>query len=940
MTSEGAPVINVTGGGLIGSVKEFVPGCDVSVYIERLENLFFMNKITEDAMKKAIFVGFVGDDTYKVLKNAIHPATIASKTYQQLVEVLKAKYAPRHSIIAERFKFYRQDQQMDETVSEYIMELQALSEKCEFGDFLSWALRDRLVMGLKEKRIQEKLLSLDASFEESQKAAIQAELTRTDVGLMNPGSKVDWVKNNRSNDSRRQQSRKKDVQGVRGRSRQKEEHKGSHKTQAHGGTRRKIQCYRCHQWGDHFAANCPQKRQKTRRVDHTEISSESEGDESYGAISSMFLNKLDDDTAEIVVTRYYDVSQEENVPEGHREDGSYVRDGELRREDEVQKAVHREDDLSRAMDELLESESLDGEIFDCSLEEEELLLGNWLDKIIPNWQKSLSGGDGQNLGVNQLFKEDIIFQKFSNVFKHTEESVIRGHKAVIVMKEDCVPVFHKPYAVPYGVRDKVAQEINRLIKAGVLISVDYSDWASPIVVVPKKNGDIRVCVDCKVTINKFVQLAHYPLPTLQEICNKLRGAKFFCVLDLTGAYQQLEECHENLIRVIQRLEKFNVKVKKSKCLLYKDQVEFLGHVLCAEGVRPMAKKLEEIKQASRPRDVTSLKAYLGLLTYYGKFIPNLSMKLAPLYELLKAGEPFRWSEENESVFQDSKNWLSESDLLTHYSPDLPEKNYSIVEREALALVFAVKKFHQYIYGRSVTVYTDHQCLRELFGGERKNSAVAAARIQRWSIFLGMYDLRIIYKKGIHNGNADFLSRYPLSESTGVNDAIVGFVDTKGDIALDEWGGESGKVKLRKQEKSKEPNTVKRKCKQKEPLKENQDVFYFNTLGGEWIRAKIVRRLSKTVYLCDLRGTVKKCHRDQLKPFQKKVTFVDPSRITSPSTPHREEQPSPQVSNEVFRPPPEEIRPPVQRRRKRQQTNSTSTPILRRSERIKKTLSFE
>ncbi|XP_055714394.1 uncharacterized protein LOC129808632 [Phlebotomus papatasi] len=359
-------VASASNSGFIGTIDKYVQGNDVNVYCEMLENLFEMNFVTEDKRKKVLFLGFVGEETYKVLKSAVHPDSLSAKTYAQIIAVFKAKFAPRHSVIAERFKFYVRDQRPNECITDYVIELQMVSEKCAFGDFLPWALRDRLVMGLKERGIQEKLMSLDGSFEESLKVATSAELTRTNVDLMN--AKVDSVHGNQlGGRSKRRQNWKSDKQGVRERNHERNQSRGSQKQ---GEMRRKkVQCYRCHQWGDHFAANCPQKRHRTR-VNCTEQSSDTDESDSYGVISSMFINSVKEEAANVMVTIQNKVPKEAD-DESHAE-RAFER--ELHREDDLEKHANPEGESEMDEENLLESESLEGEVLQCNLEEEELLL--------------------------------------------------------------------------------------------------------------------------------------------------------------------------------------------------------------------------------------------------------------------------------------------------------------------------------------------------------------------------------------------------------------------------------------------------------------------------------------------------------------------------------------------------------------------------------------
>ena len=114
-----------------------------------------------------------------------------------------------------------------------------------------------------------------------------------------------------------------------------------------------------------------------------------------------------------------------------------------------------------------------------------------------------------------------------------------------------------------------------------------------------------------------------------------------------------------------------LRVKKNKCKFMVSPVVYLGHVIDAQGLlHPLPDKVEAILQAPSPRNVTKLKSYLGLLTYYGKFLPDLLTCLAPLYCLLSKDVHWKWSNQRAKVFEDSKKLLS-AKLLVHFDPNFP-----------------------------------------------------------------------------------------------------------------------------------------------------------------------------------------------------------------------------------------------------------------------------
>lgn len=228
-------------------------------------------------------------------------------------------------------------------------------------------------------------------------------------------------------------------------------------------------------------------------------------------------------------------------------------------------------------------------------------------------------------------------------------------------------------------------------------------------------------------------------------------------------------------------------------------MDYLGYVIDAQGLRPHPDKVSAIQEAPTPLNVTQLKSYLGLLSYYGKFLPNLSTLLAPLYTLLGKDVPWKWSSEQDRAFQRSKELLTSSKLLVHFDPQLPlllacdasaygigavlahrmpdgseqpigyvsrtlnpaERNYSQLEKEGLSCVFGIKRFYSYLFGHPFTLITDHKPLLGLLDGQKPTSPQASARIRRWSLYMSLFEYTMKFRNTTAHANADALSRLPL-----------------------------------------------------------------------------------------------------------------------------------------------------------------------------------
>ena len=195
-----------------------------------------------------------------------------------------------------------------------------------------------------------------------------------------------------------------------------------------------------------------------------------------------------------------------------------------------------------------------------------------------------------------------------------------------------------------------------------------------------------------------------------------------------------EEQHlENLETVLHKLETAGLRLRRSKCTFMAPEVEYLGHKISPQGLHPTPDKIKAIRDAPKPESVNELKSFLGLLSYCSRFLPNAS---STLYSLLQSNKKWAWSGKEQAAFDTAKGMLQSTSLLVHYDPTKPlilacdaspygvgavlshmmedgsekpvafasmtlapaEKNYSQLEKEGLAIVYGVKKFHTYLCG--------------------------------------------------------------------------------------------------------------------------------------------------------------------------------------------------------------------------------------------------
>ena len=232
--------------------------------------------------------------------------------------------------------------------------------------------------------------------------------------------------------------------------------------------------------------------------------------------------------------------------------------------------------------------------------------------------------------------------------------------------------------------------------------------------------------------------------------SKLSGIPFVHVRvdDILMSGKNDKEHLRNLEAVMQALKEAGLTLNPSKCSFMKGQVTYCGHIISKEGLQPMASNVDAVLKAPVPTNVSQLKSFLGMANYYHSFLPNLATVSEPLHQLLRSGVDWRWTTSCGGAFEKLKSMLCKAPVLTHFDLNQPievhcdaspfgvgevlshvmadgterpvsycsrtltaaERNYAHIEKEGLALVFSVKKFHQYLYGNKFVLKADHKPL--------------------------------------------------------------------------------------------------------------------------------------------------------------------------------------------------------------------------------------
>ena len=450
--------------------------------------------------------------------------------------------------------------------------------------------------------------------------------------------------------------------------------------------------------------------------------------------------------------------------------------------------------------------------------------------------------------------------EFSDVFSSGDHDIGRTSLAEhSITTGDSRPIKVPPRRLPVGKRLDAEQMITNMKTQG-LIEASCSPWSSPLVLVRKKDGTLRCCVDYRLLNNVTIKDS-YPLPKIDETLDALADAQWFSTLDLKSGYHQIavadkdrpktalssgsnlwqwrvmpfglcnapatferlmevvlsglnwktllvylddiivfgQSFNDELCRlreVFQRMQKANLKLSPKKCHLFRREVHFLGHVVSAEGVATDPAKTEAVNSWPAPRNKKELRSFLGLCTYYRKFVENFASIAAPLHWLTKDNVNFHWDDTCDAAFRRLKQALTHAPVLAYpdpgkefvldtdasscgigavlsqfhegeervvayYSRSLSpsEKNYCTTRRELIAVVEAIRHFHHYLYGTTFSIRTDHAALKWL-----RSLKDPEGQLARWLTRLEQYQFSVQHRPGVKHANADCLSRRPFQEN--------------------------------------------------------------------------------------------------------------------------------------------------------------------------------
>lgn len=831
-------------------------------------------KKKKDDVRIAIFLNAAGKEAMDLF-DTLPLEEADRKLYDKVVDAYENLCIPKKNVVYERFIFYSRNQKDGEMFDKFLVDLKKLSKTCEFDQNKDDMIRDRIVLGIADKGLQEKMLKKNIKLDEAIELCRATELAR-----------------GQSKDMQRDKGNEYTVQEVR-----KKFNKNSttyNNGNSNNNKQRSFTCNRCnmsHAKGkcpaygkscnnckkpNHFAVACRMKKIKS-----IVTVQDDDGDVSIHSVKVVKVNNMINSQSKFRKRRGWTelVRLNDTVVPIKFDTGSEVNIIPLR----VLKGIDKSASICRT-DDVLEAYNGQkivpvGECFLVCMYNNEVTLEKFIVinenfsailglPTIEKWGLikrsygknclSVDGVRSDSLG-NEALKRKIL-ANYSEVFNGIGKS---AKKYRIYLKPGAVPVARPARRVPSILYPKLKAKLAKMVEQGIISRVEEPrEWVHNLVSSVKPSGDLRICLDPN-SLNKYVVKEQFLVPTLDEVSEKLLGSVVYSVLDLREGFWQLQideesqklctfstpfgnyqfhrlpygicvatelfqkfvcenfgdipgviaviddlliyaksikEHDEILMAVIERAKKLNVKFNPSKFQFRVEKVRYLGHIFSKDGMSIDDDRIKSIRELKYPHDRKALQSFLGTVNYLRQFIPKLSQMVEPLRELLRKGTIFQWTENHSRVVESIKESITSSLVLQPFDPNkktviqtdasqhglgscllqdgLPvayasrglsdtEKRYAQIEKEFLAITFACKKFHYFIYGRPVEVKSDHKPLISIM--QKDIHRIPSAKLQRMRLKLLSYDLKVEYVPGKYLYIADYLSRNHLETGNSEED---------------------------------------------------------------------------------------------------------------------------------------------------------------------------
>ena len=646
------------------------------------------------------------------------------KVYATVLAKFDGYFKVRRNVIFERARFNRRNQEEGETAGKYITELYTLAENCNYGDLRDEMIRDRLVVGIRDTALSQQLqLDAELTLDKAKMKIRQREAVGEQQKLltMNPtSSDLEDINTRRRPPPRNKWQRGKQPQTRNDRnSTPTKQCKRCGKRPQHPREQcpaKDAECYRCKGKG-HYGAQCLTKQKQVAEVEEVDGAFLGElGSDQRAWLTTVNLNghktlfKLDTGAEVTAISEdTYQILKRPKMSTSHK-----------KLYGPSQQSLNCIGQFSGKFS--YKSKTVTQNVFVvCGLK------NNLLGLPAITTLELAARLDETGTRSSEDYRKD-----FPSLFRGLGNF---GDPYEIHLKTGAVPhCIYTPRHVPLPLREKVKQELDQMEATGVIKKIDTpTPWCAGMVVVPKKEGKIRICVDLK-PLNESVLREIHPLPKVEDTLAQLSGARVFSKLDANSGFwqfplaeksQQLTtfitpfgryhftkmpfgissapehfqkrmsailsglegvlclmddilvfgtdegEHHRRLTRVLRRIHSAGVTLNPAKCEFQKKKLKFLGHLIDEHGIRADPDKVSAIVNMQPPTNVPEMRRFMGMVNQLGKFSPVLAELTQPLRQLLSKHTAWLWGPDQDRAFSAVKEELTKPTILALYNPKAP-----------------------------------------------------------------------------------------------------------------------------------------------------------------------------------------------------------------------------------------------------------------------------
>ena len=693
-------------------------------WTKSLEYYIRASGISDQKQKRAILLHLAGAEVQEIFETL--PET--GDDYKTALEKLTAHFNSCKNIAFERHVFRQATQKADETMDAYVTRLRTLSKTCEFGTSLDEMIRDQIIEkcasnALRRRLLRERELTLDnllliaRSFELADRQALEIEQKFDSSTHLNSIERQSESQQSRRNSAKHDNNnRLKSVCYCCG-------NEGHRAKDAQCPALNKT-CRRCGKPG-HFARVCRQTTRKpkndwanARQLEQSDDDS-SENECLFTLTANNVHHRSDSlhtlEIEHIPVQMLIDSGASVNVLDLETYHRLNARKGVQMMPTNLRVYAYGSTTPLNILG------TVSGRV-KCNSDE---IVAKFV--VVPNrhagcllgrqtaTQLGLLRVGPQVSSINHAASPPTLRQQYPNVFDGVGK--LTDYQQKISINDTIKPVAQSPRRIPFHVRKQVSAKLNELERLDIIEKVSGpTPWVSPLVVVPKSSGEIRVCVDMR-QVNTAVIRERYPIPTIEESLQDLNGAAVFSKLDLKWGYHQIEldeksrelttftthdglyrykrlmfgisaapenisddiivfgkdksEHDKNLHGVLGRLQERGLTLNSEKCMFSVPEITFFGFDISARGIRPNNQSVEAIRNAPTPTNASEVRSFLGLASFCRRFIPDFSTIAYPLSELTRKAVQWSWTTTHQSAFDKLKAMLTSDCVMAHYDPAAP-----------------------------------------------------------------------------------------------------------------------------------------------------------------------------------------------------------------------------------------------------------------------------